>query len=252
MVPLLNPAPGSNWSVYQPSPVFPVTQANDNTAVLLKDPFPETAIVLLPLDQWYGSGTPFILAFNTWYEGRIQEVTGSDVMAIRLVMAGNRDYYSYYSGLEAPDVKLRPLPCTVIPGKSRRQCMMLDDGMLTVYEKGYLPTVQVSDQEAYAHITEPLDIQNMSVAGMVSAYASLSPGAERHYIRCQVTDGASKVPSSAKYVGLATKVDPKICPFYTYEVSALTGLAEPDALDAKGSFCAPVPFTTGESVVHYN
>lgn len=251
--PVLNPIPGSHWSVYQPAPVFPVSQATDQTAILLRDPFPETALVMLPLEKWFGSGTPYVLALNTWYEGRIQEVTGEDVMAIRLSMTGaNREYYSYYSDLDAPDVKLRALPCITIPGRKRNQCMMMDQGDLFQYELGFPPTVTMEGETMFAHIMEPIEINDMSIAGLMSAYASLSPGAERHFVQCLVSDGRSKQPTGAKYFGLATKVDAKVCPFYVNQEYMISGLANADALDAMGRWFVNSPSQPGESVVHYN
>lgn len=249
--PVLNPSPESSWPAQQPPIVFPVSQATDTKAILLKDPLPEGTLAMLPLENWYGPGTPFILAINTWYEGRIQEVSGGDVMAVRISKAFTLSHYSYYSGLEAPDVRLATLPCKWIPGAvSEKRAFMDSNSQLA--EIGYVPTVSAGDQEVPLPILDIMRIRTVHLAGLRIAFQTQSPSSNEHFVQCEIIAGKQKPSPDVKFYGLLGSIDPNVQNFYMVSAANIsaklsgTGLIKPQNI---GTLSVTM---TDEQVVHYN
>lgn len=214
--PLISPVPTASGSRPQPPITFPVTQATDGIAILLKDAIPEGAIVMLPTGAWYGPGTPFILATNVWYEGRIQEVSGGDVMSVRVGV--DRDftlnYFSDYTGVDAADVRLIQLPCKWIPGAVRDQRAFKDPQAL-LNETGYIPKIQVDGKSVALPVMDFKRILSFELAGMRDAYSSQSSSSRVYFIQCEYAAGLDPRIPGTKYFGLIGAVEPSIQSFYS-------------------------------------
>lgn len=260
--PVINPTPGRSWPEKQPSPIFPVEQATDEQAILLADSFPEGALVMLPLGGWYGKGTPCILATNTWYEGRIQLVTGADVMAVRLLPIQRRAYFT--SAEEAakpdgvPDVTVVAMASYYIPGRTRYQALFVDESESTMTELGYPPMIGPSDSQMPARVMDYFSVTQIHVAGLRGAYEKENPSTELRYIQCSVVDGsmASIDSQSYAYIGLIPISTWVVQAFYSVQLNVITAskqlknLLDPDseevlAVVANGS-------AGSDQVVHYN
>lgn len=254
MIPVLNPYPGRGWSIDQPQPVFPVTQATSQKAILLKDPFPEAAIVLLPLAEWMGSGSPMILAFNTWYEGRIQEVSGADLMSIRLRASASRKYYSYYSGLSSQDVAISTLPAKLIVGKSCETTLFVDTSAATMEsELGIAPQVSVASMSVPCRLMHVVTTGSINTAGMAEGFKELNPGLARNFIQCKISSGRPELVGEYKYFGIGSKPDTRIQNFYTVAASEIVESITEDGLDKEGIRAVVAKGSADdEQVVHYN
>lgn len=254
MIPVLNPHPGRGWSIDQPQPVFPVTQASSQKAIVLKDPFLESTIVLLPLKEWMGSGTPMILAFNSWYEGRIQEISGDDVMAVRLRASADRKYYSYYSGLPSQDVAIHTLPARMIGGRSGDTVLVGDMGSVTVEnEIGLAPTVSIGGMDVQGRVMRVATVGSIHTAGMDEGFKELNPGTARYYIQCKITSGQVSQVGSYKHFGIGSKPNANIQSFYTVEAYTIGGQIIEDDLDMEGIKAVVARGSLdSEQVVNYN
>lgn len=254
MVPVLNPYPGSGWSMDQPQPVFPVTQASSQKAILLRDPFPESTLVLLPLKEWMGSGTPMILAANTWYDGRIQEVSGADVMAIRLRASADRKYYSYYSELTSQDIAIKTLPARMIVGKNCETMLFGDVNDITLEnELGVPPMVSLGGQEMSCRLMHVMTTGSVNMAGMATGFKELNPGTARQFIQCKITSGRVELVGDYKTFGIGSKPDTKVQSFYTVQNLAITAPIQDDDLDKEGIKAVVARGSASdEQVVHYN
>lgn len=247
--PLLNPSPESAWPAQQPPIAFPVTQATDDKAILLVDALPDGAIAMLPLEAWYGSGSPYLLATNTWYEGRIREVSGEDVMSVRIHPAvAPLQYYSYYSGLEHPDVMLYPLPCRWIPGV-RRDVRAFKDANSKLAEIGYVPTVAVDDTNVPLPILDVKKIESVDLAGMRMAYSSQSPAGEAHFIECEF-QASPEMP--IKFVGLIASVNANVQNFYSVSKDSIAAKFTGPGLIKTQTISVLSTGGHDEQVLHYN
>lgn len=249
--PVINPVPGSSWPSEQSRLMFPVDQATDDIAIVLADPFEESSLALLPLGKWYGPGTPYILAINTWYEGRVRLISGSDVMAVRLMAEVAPKYYSDYRNTSVKDVSIRSMACRHLEGRNTTQILALDDQSLTNNELGYAPRVSVGDVETPARVLNSLTLSNVSFAGMRTAYADSTPGSASRYIQCSITAGhiAGQNP---KFVGLVPNGSLGRQKFYTIHQDKLTGVAS-DMVKPDSVFGTVAHAERGsEQIVHYN
>lgn len=251
MKPVINPSPNSAWTTDQVQLVFPVEQATSDTAIVLVDPFEDGALALLPLGRWFGSGTPYILATNTWYEGRVRAVSGADVMSIRIDAQVSPKYYSRNSGLPAKDVSIRAMACHLIPGRRTQRALLLDDRSLTTTDLGYAPRVLVEDKSVTARLMDVVLMSGVSFAGMRTAYTEPDGGQFAHFIQCELTAGklASQDPT---YVG--------IIPNGRYGSPNLYYLRQDKIVDIAGDmtsvdmYVGAVSIGSGaeDQVVHYN
>lgn len=250
--PILNPVPGKGWPTHQPSPVFPIEQASSDEAIVLVDPFPDGALVMTLTPEWLGSGTPYLLAANTWYEGRIRSVSGLDVMGVRLVPTAYDEYYSYYSGSSVKDVRVYNMPCRHILGRSSEQVLVSDKSQVSAAELGLAPQVNVGDTNTAARVVDVLSLSSLSFAGMQSAYKEQNPGTETHIIQCAVVDGKIK-GGTPKMLGLAAA--PKASRQSFYKVSRGEISEKADVIKGSGTFATVASGrSTGgaDQVVHYN
>lgn len=220
--PVINPVPGSSWPSEQNQLMFPVDQATSDIAIVLVDSLEESSLALLPLGKWYGPGTPYILAVNTWYEGRVRLISGSDVMAVRIMAEVAPKYYSDYQDTSAKDVSIRTMACHHLEGRNTAQILALDDQSLTTNELGYAPRVSAGDAEMPARVLNSFALSNVSFAGLRTAYADSTPSSAVRYIQCLVTAGniAGQKP---KYVGLVPNGSIGRQKFYTVRQDKITG-----------------------------
>lgn len=251
--PVINPHPGKGWPTLQPAPVFPIDQASEDKAIILRDSFPDGALALLFSPEWMGSGTPYILATNTWYDGRISIVSGADVMGVRLVPTAYEEYYSYYGApVTEKDVRVFNMPCRYIVGKGSDQVLALDAMGVSMEDIGYPPFVSSGETQIPARVVDLLQLSSYSFAGMTSAYGELNPGTEVHILQCSVVAGklGGKEP---KAIGLIAAPKASRQKFYMLEGSTLMGPLE---LIGNGGTYATVASgrdTAGsEQLVHYN
>lgn len=249
--PVLNSSPESSWPAQQPPIVFPVSQATDSKAILLKDALSEGTLAMLPLGDWYGPGTPFILAINTWYEGRIQEVSGGDVMAIRISKAFTLSYYSYYSGIEAPDVRLATLPCKWIQGAASEK-RAFKDSKAQLAEIGYVPTVADSDQEVPLPVLDIMRIRTIHLAGMRIAFPAQSPSNSVHLVQCEIVAGKQQPSPDVKFYGIVGSADPNVQNFYSVRGADIDAKISGTDLIQSRTIGALSLATTDEQIVHYN
>lgn len=259
--PIINPAKGAGWPDHQPAPVFPIEQADGESAIVLVDEFPEGALVMLPLGQWYGSGTPFILGINTWYEGRIRVVSGSDVMAVRLIANQRRFYYSSAGsgpGVPAtPDVCVTAMPAKFIGGSGTSRDVFLDVNEITrALEMGCAPK---TIYESYPYDSWPmqyLQLLPVHVAGMRVGFEDKSSGGERAYVQCQVVDGIVEGGPSTSYafVGIIPVAIATIQPFYRlYQGDISEALSNKNLLDPESEQVIGVAIHHGgDGVIDYN
>lgn len=249
--PVLNPSPESSWPAQQPPIVFPVSQATESKAILLKDALPEGTIAMLPLENWYGPGTPFILAVNTWYEGRILEVSGGDVMAVRISKAFTLNYYSYYSGIETPDVRLATLPCKWIPGTAGEK-KAFKDGSSVVAELGYIPRISAGESEVPLPILDVMRIRTIHLAGMRIAFPDKSPANSAHFVQCEIAASNQQPSQNIKFVGLVGSVDPNVQNFYSVTGDGVTAkISDVSLIQTRNAGVLSMP-ATDEQVIHYN
>lgn len=231
--PVINPVPGRSWDANQPKPSFPVDQATETQAIILTSDFQEGALVMLPLGQWYGKGSPFILAANTWYEGKIQTVSGDDVMAVRLVANQRRDYFS--SSEEAakeggqPDITATALVAHYIPGSNTRQALFSDDGRITMsYEKGFPTSAFMDGVSMAARVMDFFDLTPLQVAGLRGAYAKENPSTELRFIQCDLVNGNPPTSSGKQfdYFGIFPMATWVSQAFYLVEHFSIAGTLE--------------------------
>lgn len=199
--PIINPYPGNGWPTHQPSPVFPIDQATAETAIVLADPLAEGTVVMTIFPEWMGAGSPFILAVNTWYEGRIRSISGSDVMGVRLMPSASEDYYSYYSAESVKDIRVYNMPCRHILGRNTDQVMLGDPDGISV-DLGMPPTVTFDGAPMAAQLADVLHLTSVSFAGMLSAYSDTNPGTETKVIQCSI-EGGRRPGDPIKKVALA-------------------------------------------------
>lgn len=213
LTPIINSDPGTTWPIHQPKPVFPIAQATDVSAIILKNPFPETTLVMLPLGDWYGSGTPCILALNTWYDGVIQIISGDDVPAVRLIMTQTHLYLSMteMDPGSLPDVCVGEMPARVIVG-SRRSSALFADPSSYVSGAGVLglsPQVTMPDGELSTCLMTWLTVKQAHTAGLAQGVPR-DPGLEDQsspdcFLRCNLVGGKVTPPVGAgkiHYYGL--------------------------------------------------
>lgn len=197
--PVINPRPGFGWPTYQPAPSFPIEQANDVNAIVLKDAFPDGTIVALPSGEWFGSGTPYVLAVNTWYEGRIQSVSGGDVMAIRLLLNDSKSYYwttGYPDPRVDPDICVSNMACKFIPGKTTQRALFLDSGSAMLNEAGYPAMVSVrvgpsaDPTPSPALLADVIRLSAYHTYGMASGLTEdQTPDSLVYFLQCEIADG---------------------------------------------------------------
>lgn len=249
--PVINPVPGSAWPSEQAQPVFPIEQATDDTAIVLVDPFETSTLALLPLGKWYGPGTPYILAVNTWYEGRVRLVSGSDVMAVRITAEVSPKYYSDYKNTSALDVSIRTMASYHLMGRTTEQVLALDDRMIAYGELGYAPKVSVSGKEVAARVLNLLSLSNVSFAGMRTAYSSSSPSSACRFVQCSVTAGKI-AGQNPKFVGLIPSGKLGKQKFYVIGQDKIA--AEMADIVAPDTTMGTVArgHCDGEQIVHYN
>lgn len=253
MVPIICPVPGSGWEIDQPSPTFPIEQATADTATVLVDPIPNGTLAVLPLKEWFGDGTPYILGVNTWYEGRIRVVTGSDVMAIRIIAAGSPKLYSAYSGLDAKDVSVVMMPCHHIVGTNTKQVLAADSGGVAMEELSYPPMITAGSESVPARVLDVLETTTASFAGMQTGFLELNPGTGINYIQCRITDGKylGQVPN---FIGIVA--NPKLGrqKFYNFRVGEIAKVADEvsKVSSTEHNYGTIAYGAGGDQVVHYN
>lgn len=250
MKPILCPVPGAGWPIDQPFPVFPIDQANGDTAIVLVDPMPQSALALLPLGAWYGDGTPYVLGMNTWYEGRIRTISGADVMAIRIVAAATPRFYSNYAGLEQKDVSVVSMACHLIVGRRTEQVLAVDANDLTSNELGYRPMVTSGSDQLPARVFDVLEASTASFAGMRVGYEEQNAGSAKHYIQCVITDG--KYPGKTPdFIGILATPKLGKQKFYSLLASSVQAVDE-DIASPGYSHGTVARGRSDEQVVHYN
>lgn len=253
MVPILCPVPGAGWDIDQPSPVFPIEQATADTAIVLADPISCGTLALLPLKDWFGDGTPYMLGVNTWYEGRIRVITGSDVMAIRIIAAATPTFYSAYSGLDAKDVSVVMMPCHHITGPNTAQVLAADSGSVAMTEPSFPPIITQDSQDIPARVLDVLELTDASFAGMQVGYTELNPGTSCNYIQCRITDGRY-LGATPDYIGIAAKPSQGRQKLYEFSVGEImkvaSGMFRPSSTEH--NYGTVSYGSRGDQVVHYN
>lgn len=248
--PVLNPSQDSSWPDQQPPIVFPVSQATDSKAILLKDGVSEGTIAMLPLGDWYGPGTPYILAVNTWYEGLIQEVSGGDVMAIRIIQAFTLNYYSR-PGIDKPDVSLATFPCRWIRGWRGEKRAFKDTGS-QLAEMGYVPRVTEGDKAVPLPVLDVLRLRTAHLAGMRMARPQPSPTGNVHYVQCEITSGMQSPDPDVNYYGIVGSVNPNVQNFYTVGGDSIVSkISDVGLVRTQNIGALSVP-TNDDQVIHYN
>lgn len=251
--PVINPLPGVGWPTTQPAPVFPIEQATADTAIILMDPLSGGAPVLTVFPEWLGDGTPFIIAVNTWYEGRIRSVSGSDVMGVRIMPSAYEDYYSQYSAGSPKDVRMYNMPCHHLLGRDSEQVLLVDPGFKSQNELGYPPMIASGEEKVPARLMDVLRLTTASFAGMFYAYKETNPGTQTHAILCTVEDG--RLPeASIKKVALA--LAPKAGRQKYYSVTPQSSIQDTiDVIRDAGVLVTASrarSATGSDQVVHYN
>lgn len=250
--PILNAVPGAGWPVDQPRPVFPVEQATNDTAIVLVDPLSDGTIALLPLGSWYGSGSPYLLGLNTWYEGRIRIVTGDDVMSVRLLAATVGNYYSDSDdSILVKDVAATKMACRHIIGRHTEQILATDAGMIVPNTMGWPPKVTESGNDIPARLVNKVTITGASFAGTRTIYAENNSSANPvPFIQCAVADGKVQ-DTNVKYVGIVLCLDAGTQKFYSLGDE---GIME-EVSDINKTDCSIGTIAISEAadqVVHYN
>lgn len=251
--PIINPIPGAGWPTHQPAPTFPVEQATSDTAIVLADPLPEGSIALTITPDWTGDGTPYILAVNTWYEGRIRSISGEDVMGVRLMPSAYEDYYSYYSAGSSKDVRVYNMPCRHMLGRGSEQVLLVDPQLKAVDELGYPAQVSTHGEDLLARVVNLLQTNSVSFAGMTSVYKETNPGTETHVILCSIEDGRRP---NAPITKVALAIAPKAGRQKFYSISDGHVINEVvDVVRTGGTFATVArskSYMGADQVVHYN
>lgn len=249
--PILNPLPGSGWRVDQPRPVFPVDQATNDTAIVLVDPFPDGTIALLPLGEWYGSGTPYLLGINTWYEGRIRTVSGSDVMGVRLLAGSARNYFSDNNDAVEKDVAAVRMPCHHIIGRHTEQILMIDAADATLGTLGYAPIIALGENNMQSRLINRVALSAASFAGTRTIYATSDSSADPvPFIQCEAVDGKF-IGKAPDFVGIVIRLDAGDQKFFYLSDMMITGIVED--LNKSNPLIGTVAISeAADQVVHYN
>lgn len=250
--PVLNAVPGAGWPVDQPQPVFPVEQATNDTAIVLADPLSDGTIALLPLGSWYGSGSPYLLGLNTWYEGRIRVVSGDDVMSVRLLAATRGNYYSDSDdSIAVKDVAAARMACRHIIGRHTEQILAPDGGMLVPTTMGWPPMVNVSGDDVPARVVNKVTVTGASFAGTRTIYAENNASANPvPFIQCAVADG-TVTDTTIKYFGIVLRLDAGTQKFYSIGSEGI--MEEVSDINKTDCSIGTVAISeAAEQVVHYN
>lgn len=259
--PIINAQASFRWPTAQPNPTFPIDQADSANAILLKDPFPDGALVMLPTGDWYGSGTPYVLAANAWYEGRIQSVSGSDVTATRIVIGEDKSYYwtlGYPDPRVDPDICVANLPCRYIPGKAVNRALLIDEGGSTNSEFGITPTVTLSGVEKPCRLMDIIKLSPIHTFGMDRAFIEdQQPDYICSYLRCDIVAGKLTGTPLTKYDRYGVSPVPKtaVQTFYTVMPNVINGSFEDMnvLLSLPGGAAFAVVASSGDDqLVHYN
>lgn len=250
--PILNAVPGVGWPLNQPRPVFPVEQATQDTAIILVDPLSEGTIALLPLGEWYGAGSPYLLGVNTWYEGRIRMVSGEDVMSIRLFAHMVCNYFSDSDeSIVSKDVAAVTMACRHIVGKHTEQILATDAGMLIPNTMGWPPIVQDMGNSIPARVVNKVCLTGASFAGTRTIYSENNSAASPiPFIQCAVADG-KVTNNSVKYFGVVLRLDKGTQKFYTLEAEGIMNQVA-DLDKANRDIVTIAISEASDQVVHYN
>lgn len=273
LTPIINSDPGTTWPVHQPRPIFPIAQATDVSAIVLKDPIPESTLVMLPLGDWYGPGTPYILAINTWYDGRIQSVTGGDVSAVRILMTETHLYLSMteMDPGNLPDVCVGEMPARILVGKRGKSALFSDPSGMTVFGSvlGWFPRVKEGKEDVVARYMKYLSIKQAHTAGLAMGVLR-DPGFESNdqpdcYLKCALVGGQVTPPSGAgkiHYYGIVPVARQSVQPIFyvggggvNYEIQASAVDGYPNLLSMSRlseSALSVVDEYGDDQVVHYN
>lgn len=262
VTPIINADPSIGWFDGQPRPVFPVEQATNDTAIILSDPLPEGTIVLLPLGQWTGPGTPYLLAVNTWYEGRIRTVSGDDVMSVRLTVAGVPRYYSDYDAEAVldEDVIAISMPCHHITGVHTERILVADAKGITLNKQavvGLPPMVAGQDKDVPARLVDKVALSKASFAGLRRIYLEQTGSLGDTYIfyQCAITDGKLNDNSGVKYVGFTLSWDDSERPFYFLSAEGISEQCKEELTvsDVTSKVIGAIAVdTVTDQIVHYN
>lgn len=262
--PVINSSPGSSWPGYQPRPVFPIPQATSTSAIILKDPLPESTLAFLPLGDWYGPGTPYMLAVNTWYDGRIQSISGGDVPSVRLILST----IQLYMRSEESDPGLLPntcvgsMPACILPGVNRQSALFIDEARVTMAQHvfGTPPAVTMQSQEEFARYMDYLLIKPYHTAGLPAGVPKGGePDAFAYYLGCNLVAGQVTKPEGAgdiKYYGIVPVCKEDVQPIFFATSVGVQGAAfmEPvNLLKPMDPMALAVVNTTGDDqLIHYN
>lgn len=273
MIPIINSNPGTTWPVQQPRPTFPIAQATDISAIVLKDPIPESTLVMLPLGDWYGPGTPYVLAINTWYDGVIQAISGDDVSAVRIIM---HEMHLYLSMDEMdpgslPDACVGEMPARILAGSRRKSALFIDPGAYTEQGAifGWPPKVSMGQEEVSARLMNYLTIKQIHTAGLAQGVLK-DPGFEDNdvpdsFLKCSLAGGRVTPPPHAgriRYYGIMPVVRENVQPMFPvgamsggFTIGEPTWGAHPNLLNAgllANSSLAATSESGDDQVVHYN
>lgn len=249
--PIINPIPGAGWPIDQPLPVFPVEQATDTTAIVLADPLLDGTIALLPQGRWYGSGTPYVLGLNTWYEGRVRIITGSDVMAVRIMAPSVLNYYSNYDGLSEKDVAASLMACRHITGRSTEQVLLPDGDLKAASTIAFAPTVTIMGNEIPARVMSRVSVTPASFAGVRKVYSELNVGATLPFLQCEITDGKIIGGAKPKYVGMVLSPQTGAQKFFSLSNEGIIDVI--GVITGREVAIGTVAISTiADQVVHYN
>lgn len=266
LTPIINPCPDSSWGMHQPSPVFPISQATDTRAIVLKDPIQESTLVMLPSGDWNGPGTPYILAINTWYDGRIQTISGEDTPAVRLILSNP---HLYLNSTEAEpgdpaDTVVGEMPAYFLKGAHGRSELFVDATNQTSDVPGFAPRVTIEGEELPARCMQCLVVKPAHTAGTAVGLLKDPAYAESmeysHYIRCSLDGGKVVPPEGAgqvKYYGIMPVSRKHVQPIFAVRQSQIeiSWAGQPISLLSSSITAMPIGVidTYGEDkVVHYN
>lgn len=262
--PIINSRPGSSWPMYQPRPAILISQATAISAIILKDPLPESTLALLPLGDWYGPGTPYVLAINTWYDGRIQYVSGGDVPSVRIILS---DIHLYLMAGELdpgslPDTCVGAMPARILPGANQNSALFVDAGMETAspHTYGMMPMIPADTDSQPARYMNYLMIKPSHTAGLAYGMPKGSgPDQNEYFLECDLVSGRATPPEGAgkiNYYGIMPICKEEVQPISLVGSTAVMGAAwtEPaNLLMPMGPLALAYVNTTGDDqLIHYN
>lgn len=266
--PIINSRPGSSWPMYQPRPAILISQATDTSAIVLKDPLPESTLAYLPLGDWYGPGTPYLLAVNTWYDGRIQIISGGDVPAVRIIL-DNIHLYQMAGELDPgslPDTCVGAMPACILLGTNNTSALFVDAGMISMSPKTYGMTPMVAMKQMEPPTDVParymsyFSIKASHLAGLAYGVAKGGePTNHESFLECELVSGRVTVPEGAgkvNFYGIMPVAQELIQPIYVVGSQSIQALLteEPEnLLQVQDPLALAIVNDRGDDqLIHYN